>query len=393
MSHKRQAHRFGDHPRQVGLDPWLVLITAALLAIGVVMVTSTSIVIAESLDQSRWHYVIRHIFFIGAGLVACLAYLVIPTAFLEKLGTAALVAALVLMVLPFVPGLGHTANGSTRWINLGVANFQVVEAAKVLVIIFMASYLAKRPRLDQAPWHNTFAPLLVVAVLAAMLLKQPDLGSVIVIGAIVVGLIWFAGASIKHLSILALCAAPPLTFAALEPYRWRRVVSFIDPWADPFNAGFQLTQALIAVGRGEIGGVGLGGSIQKLFYLPEAHTDFIFAVYAEEFGLIGIVVVLALFGLLIGRMLSIGLKAHQMDKPFAAFCVWGVALWLGFQAVVSMGVNLGVLPTKGLTLPLISSGGSSILMTMVAIGLVCRVQWELQTEQLSQPRRRQRFAV
>jgi len=318
---------------------------------------------------------------------------VIPSRLLERFGSAALVGAVVLMVLPFVPGLGHTANGSTRWINLGVANFQVVEAAKVLVIVFMASYLAKRPRLDQAPWHHTFAPLVLVAVLAALLLKQPDLGSAIVIAAIVVGLIWFAGASIKHLGILALCAAPPLTFAALEPYRWRRVMSFIDPWADPFNAGFQLTQALIAVGRGEIGGVGLGASVQKLFYLPEAHTDFIFAVYAEEFGLIGIVVVLALFGVLISRMLMIGLNAHQMAKPFAAFCVWGVAFWLGFQAAVSMGVNLGVLPTKGLTLPLISSGGSSILMTLIAIGLVCRIQWELQTERLSQPRRRQRFAV
>ena len=393
MSGKRQAHRFTDHPRRVGLDPWLMLVTAALLAVGIVMVTSTSIVIAESQDLSRWHYVIRHIFFIGAGLLACLAFVVIPTAWLEKFGAVALVAALVLMVLPFVPGLGHTANGSTRWINLGVANFQVVEAAKLLMIIFMASYLAKRPRLDRVPWHNTFAPLLVVAVLAALLLKQPDLGSVIVIGVIVVGLIWFAGASMKHLGILALCTAPPLTFAALEPYRWRRVVSFIDPWADPFNAGFQLTQALIAVGRGEIAGVGLGASIQKLFYLPEAHTDFIFAVYAEEFGLIGIVIILALFGLLIGRMLSIGLQAHQMDKPFAAFCTWGVALWLGLQAAVSIGVNLGALPTKGLTLPLISSGGSSILMTLIAIGLVCRVQWELQTERLSQPRRRQRYAV
>lgn len=393
MSQKRQAHRFSDSPRAVGLDPWLVLISAALLAIGVVMVTSTSIIVAEGYGQSRWHYVIRHLVFIGLGVGAAGIFRWLEIRHLEKLGVVALVLALIAMALPFVPGLGHTVNGSTRWVKLGIANFQVVEAAKVLLIIFVASFLAKQPRLDQAPAIYTFAPLIVVAVFAGILLKQPDLGSIIVIGAVVLGMIWLAGAAVKNLSILALICLPAVTFATFEPYRWRRMVSFIDPWADPFNAGFQLTQALIAIGRGEIGGVGLGGSIQKLFYLPEAHTDFIFAVYAEEFGLIGIVVVLALFGLLVGRMLHIGLKAHQMDKPFAALCAWGVGLWLGFQAVVSMGVNLGVLPTKGLTLPLISSGGSSILMTIFAIGLVLRIQWELQREQLEQPRRRQRYAV
>jgi len=393
MTRKRQAHRFSDTPRSVGLDPWLVIITVALLAIGLVMVTSTSIIVAEGYGQSRWHYVIRHLIFIGLGLGMACAFVVVGTKHLEKLGVAALVVALVLMVLPFVPGIGHSANGSTRWIKLGISNFQVVEAAKVLMIVFMASFLAKRPRLDQAPWQDTFFPFLVVAAFGAILLKQPDLGSAIVIGAIVVGMIWFAGAAMKHLGILALLLAPPLTFATLEPYRLRRVMSFIDPWADPFNAGFQLTQALIAIGRGEIAGVGLGSSIQKLFYLPEAHTDFIFAVYAEELGLIGIVIVLVLFGLLVGRMLHIGLIAHQMEKHFSAFLAWGVGLWLGFQAVVSMGVNLGILPTKGLTLPLISSGGSSILMTLIAIGLVLRVTWEIQQEQLSQPRRRQGYAV
>ncbi len=393
MSQRRQAHRFSDSPRSVGLDPWIVLISVALLAIGLVMVTSTSIVVAEGYDKWRWHYVMRHLVFIGAGLGAAGIFRWLEIRQLEKLGMVALVLGLIAMVLPFIPGLGHTVNGSTRWVKLGIANFQVVEAVKVLLIIFVASFLAKQPRLDQAPTIYTFAPLIVVAVFAGILLQQPDLGSIIVIGAVTVGMVWLAGAALKHIGILALLAAPAVTFATLEPYRLRRIASFIDPWADPFNAGFQLTQALIAIGRGEIAGVGLGGSIQKLFYLPEAHTDFIFAVYAEEFGLIGIVVVLTLFGLLVARMLHIGLKAHQMNKPFSALCAWGVGLWLGLQAVVSMGVNLGVLPTKGLTLPLISSGGSSILMTLFAIGLVLRIQWELQREQLEQPRRRQRFAV
>lgn len=390
---KRQAQRFSDGPRAVGLDPWVLITTIALLSIGLVMVTSTSIIVAEGLGQSRWHYVIRHLIFVGLGIGAMGVFRFMGTRQLEKLGVFALLAGILLMVLPLVPGIGHTVNGSTRWIKLGIANFQVVEAAKVMIIIFMASFLAKRPQLDQAHYRYTFLPFAVVAIFAGLLLMQPDLGSVIVIGAVVVGMIWFAGAAIKHLGIVALVVAPALAFAALEPYRWRRVMSFIDPWADPFNAGFQLTQALIAIGRGEIAGVGLGSSVQKLFYLPEAHTDFIFAVYAEELGLIGIVAVLVLFGLLVGRMLIIGLKAHQMERHFSAFLVWGVGLWLGFQAVVSIGVNLGVLPTKGLTLPLISSGGSSILMTLVGIGLVLRVQWELQYEQLQQPRRRREYAV
>ena len=393
MRGQHQAQRLSDGPRHVGLDPWIVSITIALLAIGLIMVTSTSIIVAEGYDQSRWHYVIRHIVFIILGLGAGTIVAFLGIKYLEKLGWVALAGALVLMVLPFVPGLGHSVNGSTRWISLGISNFQVVEAAKVLIIIFMASYLAKYPRLDKVHMAVTFAPLGLVAVFGLILLKQPDLGSGIVIATIVIGMIWLAGAALKHLSVLALLVAPVIALAAMEPYRWRRIVSFIDPWADPYNSGFQLTQALIAIGRGEIGGVGLGASIQKLFYLPEAHTDFIFAVYAEEFGLIGIFIVLVLFGLLVTRMLQIGLRAYEAKKPFAAFISWGVGLWLGFQAVVSIGVNLGVLPTKGLTLPLISSGGSSILMTLVAIALVLRVQWELMHEQQLLPKRRQRYAV
>lgn len=393
MRRRHQAHRSSERLSSVGLDPWLVGVTMALLAIGLVMVTSTSIIIAEGDGLSRWHYVIRHVMFIALGLVAALVAGLVASKHLQKLGWFALGGAIVMMILPFIPGLGHSANGSTRWINLGVSTFQVVEAAKVLIVVFMASYLAKNPRLDQAHWVVTFAPFILVALFGGILLKQPDLGSAMVITSVVIGMLWFAGAAVKHLSVVFLVLSPVVTYAALEPYRWRRIVSFVDPWADPFNSGFQLTQALIAIGRGEIAGVGLGASIQKLFYLPEAHTDFIFAVYAEEFGLIGIIVVLALFGLLVTRMLHIGLIAHQMEKPFAAFLAWGIGLWMGLQTVVSIGVNLGVLPTKGLTLPLISSGGSSILMTLVAIGLVIRVQWELESERRQQPSRRTRFAV
>jgi cell division protein FtsW len=190
-------------------------------------------------------------------------------------------------------------------------------------------------------------------------------------------MVWLAGAAWRHIFVLGLLTLPAFGFAAMEPYRLRRIVSFMDPWADPFASGFQLTQALIAVGRGELFGVGIGASIQKLFYLPEAHTDFIFAVLAEEFGLAGVIVVLSLFLLLVTRIMVIGVMAHRNDRPFAGFVAYGIGLWIGLQAIVSVGVNLGVLPTKGLTLPLISSGGSSMLMTLLAIGVVLRIKYEI----------------
>jgi cell division protein FtsW len=198
--------------------------------------------------------------------------------------------------------------------------------------------------------------------------------------AVVGGMIWLAGAAWRHIMVLSLVALPAFTWAAMEPYRLRRIISFTDPWADPFNTGFQLTQALIAVGRGEVFGVGLGASIQKLFYLPEAHTDFIFAVLAEEFGLAGVVLVLGLFLLLVTRIMSTGMMAHRNERPFAGNLAFGVGLWIGLQALVSIGVNLGVLPTKGLTLPLISSGGSSLLVTCLALAMVLRIRFEMDRE-------------
>lgn len=364
-----------------------------LLVVGVVMVASTSIAVAESYAVSVWHFMARHVIYIGVGVGLAVALRFIGIRQLQWLAPMGFPLAVLVLLLPFVPGLGHEVNGSTRWIDLGLAKFQVVEAAKLLMIVFVAGYLAKRPQLGQARFLETLKPLLLVGLLAAMLLKQPDMGSAVVLGAIVGGMIWLAGAAWKHLFVLGLSGVPLITFAALEPYRLQRVMTFVDPWADPFNSGFQLTQALIAVGRGQIDGVGLGASVQKLYYLPEAHTDFIFAVLAEELGLIGILFVLALFSLLIGRMFLIGLQAQRQERLFAAFLVWGIGLWIGMQALVSMGVNLGMLPTKGLTLPLISAGGSSLIMTLVAIGVVLRVQWELNMEARQQPRRRRGWQV
>lgn len=393
MTTRRQARRWQDAPSSVGLDTPLVLATMALLGLGVVMVASSSVTVAQGLGLDPWHYVRRHLMFIAMGAMGMAVFWVLGTRHLRTLALPCMVLSVLVLLLPFVPGLGVEVNGSTRWISLGVMRFQVVEAVKVLMIIFVAGYLARRPDLNKGAWFDNLKPLLLVGVLGVILLRQPDMGSAMVIGAIVVGMIFLAGAPVRHLMLLMLAAAPLITFAAMEPYRLARVMSFRDPFADPFNSGFQLTQALIAIGRGEITGVGLGSSIQKLFYLPEAHNDFIFAVLAEELGFIGVLMVVGLFALLVGRMFVIGMKARQLEQLFSAYLVWGVALWIALQAMVSIGVNLGVLPTKGLTLPMISAGGSSLMMTMVAIGLVLRVAWEVRMETLKQPRQRKGAGV
>lgn len=369
-------------------DAWVLLPALLLLSIGIVMVGSASIAVAEGQGASPYHYLFRHLIFITAGVTLALSLKVIPIAFLERISRPMLAMSVLLLLLVLIPGIGHTVNGSTRWIRLGFVNFQVVEAVKLMVIIYLAGYLARKAQFVQSRFFDTLKPLIFAGLLSAILLIQPDMGSAAVITAIVAGMVWLAGAAWRHIFVLGMLTLPAFAFAAMEPYRLRRIVSFMDPWADPYASGFQLTQALIAVGRGELFGVGIGASIQKLFYLPEAHTDFIFAVLAEEFGLFGVVAVLVLFLLLVTRIMIIGIMAHRNDKPFAGFIAYGIGLWLGLQAVVSVGVNLGVLPTKGLTLPLISSGGSSMLMTLVAIGIVLRIKYEMDRDNVVYYRRK-----
>ena len=358
-------------------DSWVLIPALLLLSIGIVMVGSASIAIAESQGVSSNYYLLRHLIYVFLGVLLAMMFRVIPIAFLERVSRPMLLLSALALLAVLMPGIGHTVNGSTRWIRLGFVNFQVVEAVKLMVIIYLAGYLARKAGLVQTRFFDTLKPLIFAGFLSVFLLLQPDMGSAAVITAIVAGMVWLAGAAWRHIFILGLLVLPAFGFAAMEPYRLRRIVSFMDPWADPFASGFQLTQALIAVGRGELFGVGLGASIQKLYYLPEAHTDFIFAVLAEEFGLVGVIVVLALFLLLVTRIMVIGVMAHRLDKPFSGFLAYGVGIWIGLQAMISVGVNLGVLPTKGLTLPLISSGGSSMLMTLLALGLILRIKYEL----------------
>jgi cell division protein FtsW len=374
---RNQAYQPGSVTLPIRPDSWILIPALLLLSIGIVMVGSASIAVAEGQGASSYHYLIRHLVFVAVGITLALTLRVIPIAFLERISRPLLALSILLLLLVLAPGIGHTVNGSTRWIRLGFVNFQVVEAVKLMVVIYLAGYLARKSELVRTRFFDTLKPLACAGLLSLLLLLQPDMGSAAVITAIVAGLVWLAGAAWRHIFVLGLLILPAFGFAAMEPYRLRRIVSFMDPWADPFASGFQLTQALIAVGRGELFGVGIGASIQKLFYLPEAHTDFIFAVLAEEFGLLGVITVLAMFLLLVTRIMVIGVMAHRRERAFAGFVAYGIGLWIGLQALVSIGVNLGVLPTKGLTLPLISSGGSSMLMILLALGVVLRIKYEL----------------
>lgn len=358
-------------------DRVLLGAVAALACLGVVMVASSSIAIAEGLGVGPFHFLARHVVFLGGGLVLAAIIARTELKFVEKHSQILLLLCFIALLLVFVPGLGKTVNGARRWINLGVSNFQAVEAVKLLLIIWLASYLKRYHDGMQHGWRTLLKPLMVAGGLVGILLLQPDFGSALLLLAIVGGMLLLGGASVPRLVAPALLAVPVLAWAAVsESYRLRRLTSFMNPWEDPFKDGFQLTQALIAVGRGEWFGVGLGGSVQKLYYLPEAHTDFILAVIAEELGFAGMLLVIGLFAVVTWRAFQAGLRAVEMRRLFSGFCAFGVGLWISLQAFVSIGVNFGLLPTKGLTLPMVSSGGSSLLMTLAAIGLLLRVGYE-----------------
>ena len=359
-------------------DPVIVLAALGLASLGVVMVASSSIAIADGQHVGPFYYLIRHLIFLALGLGVCGALMRVPLEWFERNAFVLLLFAVILLLLVFVPGIGMRINGARRWVRLGVVGFQSVEAVKLLFIFYLASYLVRQHNSVQARFFGVIKPVCVAVALVALLLLQPDFGSAALIIAVSIGMLWLGGARMRNLLYLAVPLMPAIAWAALtSDYRIKRLTSFLDPWQHPFDDGFQLTQALIAVGRGEWLGVGLGASVQKLFYLPEAHTDFILAVIAEELGFAGILLVLILFGVLVGRALTLGLRAVERGQRFAGFVAFGIGLCIGLQALVSIGVNLGVLPTKGLTLPLISSGGSSVLMTCAAIGLLLRVSFEV----------------
>jgi cell division protein FtsW len=373
-------------------DPVLASLAIVIAAFGLVMVGSSSIAIAEGQGSGPFYFLSRHVIFLLGGLVIAGVLMRTELKWFEQRSRLLLMLCFACLFMVYVPGVGRTVNGARRWVNLGLANFQAVEAVKFMLIVWLASYLVRNRDAIARSWPAILKPLGVAGLLVGLLLAQPDFGSAMLICAITGGMLLLAGASLSRLFAPVLAALPVIAWVAMsQSYRVRRLTTFLDPWADPFKDGFQLTQALIAVGRGEWFGVGLGGSVQKLFYLPEAHTDFILAVIAEELGFAGILAVVLLYAGFCGRCLQLGLRAAALRRHFAANCAFGVALWISLQALVSVGVNLGLLPTKGLTLPLISSGGSSVLMTCAAVGLMLRVSYEVDRAQRQVARAREEF--
>ncbi|MGY0505495.1 putative lipid II flippase FtsW [Luteimonas sp. e5] len=377
-------------------DRWLLFLTLALAALGAVMVASASLAVAESHGLATTYYLSRHLMFLVIG--GMLAWMVMRRGDVRRIEQHARwlpLAGVLLLLLVLVPGLGHTVKGARRWIDLGFIGFQPAEAVKLITVVWLASYLARFADEVKGGWKALGKVFGVAAVFCVLLLAiHRDFGTAALVLGITAGMLVLGGINMPKMLLPAALATPALAWVILmEPYRVERLVSFSNPWADPFGAGYQLTNALMAMGRGEFSGVGLGGSVQKLSYLPEAHTDFIMAVIGEELGFVGVCLVVALYAGLVGRALWIGLQCVDMRRHFAGYLAFGIGLWLAMQAFVSIGVNLGLLPTKGLTLPLISSGGSSVLVTCVALGLLLRVSWELERARRQVALRRETLAA
>ncbi|WP_111497308.1 putative lipid II flippase FtsW [Marinobacter bohaiensis] len=365
-------------PNGLSLQPLPLLIFSAvgLLLIGVVMIGSASMDTAAQNTGSAFYYLGRQFVYAIMGALLCLAVANVPLSWWSRSGWLLLGVGLLVLALVLTP-LGRTVNGSTRWIPLGLFNVQVSEVAKICLIAYLAGYVVRRRDELVNTWLGFLKPVIVLAIASVLLVTEPDFGATVVLMTAALGMIFLSGVRLsRFLPLIAVCVAVGAALVVFQPYRLKRVVSYLDPWQDQFDTGYQLTQSLIAFGRGEWFGVGLGNSVQKLFYLPEAHTDFIFAIIAEEFGLAGSLAILALFGLLVWVGLKISRQAEQAGMPFASCFGYGLTLLIGLQAAINIAVNTGLLPTKGLTLPLVSYGGSSLLATCVCIGVLARIEME-----------------
>ncbi|MBZ0072667.1 MAG: putative lipid II flippase FtsW [Gammaproteobacteria bacterium] len=359
------------------LDYRLLGVVLCLLALGLVMVTSASVSMADRQFGQPFYYGLRQAVYLLVGLGAAALVFGIRMAHWARAGVPVLLLALGLLAVVLVPGVGNTVNGATRWISLGPVNLQVSEPAKLLLLIYLAGYLVRHGEEVRSKVSGFIKPMAVLIVAAALLLAEPDFGATVVLFATALAMMFLAG--VRWWQFGTLIGGSGLALAILavsSPYRLTRLTTFIDPWKDPFDSGFQLTQSLIAIGRGHWFGVGLGSGVQKLFYLPEAHTDFVFAVFAEEFGLVGVVLLLALYGFLVWRAFAIGSVAEKAGDRFSGYLAYGIGTWLALQSAINIGVNMGLLPTKGLTLPLLSYGGSSLVVMCVAFGLLLRIDYE-----------------
>jgi len=365
--------------RMPDFDHALVWSALLLLSLGLVMVYSASIAIAEAqfgADRS-YYYLVRHLTYLVIGGMFGLFVFQVPLHIWQKSAFYLFLLGIILLMLVLVPGIGREINGSQRWISLYFVNLQPSEFMKFFMIIYTADYVVRKAT-DLNGFFKGFLPILVIiGFVGFLLLRQPDFGAAAVIAALVIAILFLGGVSIKIFSVLlVLMVAGGYALIRFSGYRLDRIVGFMDPWADPLGKGYQLSHALIAFGRGEWLGVGLGGSVEKLFYLPEAHTDFLLAVLAEELGFVGVTTVIVLFATLVIRALAIGRQAAKLECHFAALVAQGIGLWIGMQALINIGVNMGVLPTKGLTLPLMSFGGSSITAICLALAVLLRIDWE-----------------
>jgi cell division protein FtsW len=376
---------------ELKLDPVMLGLVLVLLLGGFVILASASITISDNATGNPFFYLERQLIAAAIGLTAGFFCLFVPMHVWQTLGPLLLLIGLAMLVVVLVPGVGYEVNGATRWIRVGVMNLQVSEPARLCLLIYLAGYVVRQQKALREQFVGFLRPMLVLSLCCALLLAEPDFGAAIVLLSTALVMLFVAGARIRD--FILFFSATVIAVVALtltSPYRLNRLTGFLDPWADPYNSGFQLTQSLIAIGRGEWFGVGLGDGVQKLFYLPEAHTDFVFAVFAEEFGLLGSVVLIVLFLALLWRVFKLAMRAADSERFFEAFLAIGLGTWLGLQAFINVGVNMGLLPTKGLTLPLISYGRSSLIVTMIAIGLLLRIHHELVVDAKPVNRKRRR---
>ena len=361
----------------IHIDFVTVMLVFGIVLLGLVMVTSASISMATKEGGDAFGYLLRQFTLVIVGSAFAAVMFTIRTEWLEKMALPLLALAVVLLVLVLIPGIGHSVNGARRWIRLAGISIQVSEVTRVIVLVFIASYAVRREEELRSSFMGLLKPLIILAGFFVLLLLEPDFGAATVLMVTAFGVLFIAGARLRDVAGLAVLGAAVLVFVAMSSdYRMRRLTAFRNPWLDPFDSGFQLTQSLIAIGRGGWTGVGLGESVQKLFYLPEAHTDFLFAVLAEELGLVGILVTLALFLALAWRALWISRLAHDSGLKFQSYLAAGFGIWVGLQAFINIGVNMGVLPTKGLTLPFMSYGRSSLIATLTWVGILLRVYHE-----------------
>jgi cell division protein FtsW len=362
----------------IRIDPVLLGIALTLLLGGLVILASASIATAENSAGDPFFYVGRQAVAAVLGSIAGFICLFIPMHFWRSTGPLMLLVAFGLLVVVLVPGVGYTVNGSTRWIRLGVFNLQASELARLCLMIYLAGYLVRHNKSVREEFSGFVRPMIVLFIASCLLLAEPDFGAAVVLVAVAFVMMFVAGARFRDFFVFAALAVVGAgSLAVTQQYRLDRLTGFMDPWADPYDTGFQLTQSLIAIGRGEWLGVGLGDGVQKLFYLPDAHTDFVFAVFAEEFGLFGSIFLICLFAALLWRVFTLGIRAANSEYFFEAYLAIGIGTWLGLQAVINLGVNMGLLPTKGLTLPLISYGRSSLIIAMISLGILFRIHHEL----------------